>query len=315
MGMGMELGHLAGLRQLARLAAMQAVLAAERQDSTEATSVLLDGLALARSLDAEPSMVSQLVRLACAGIIVDAAQQVINRTTLSDSDLAQLQAGLAALDSPEPMIGAYEGEKWMLALPMPPIETMLPNSPPRAAEERNPPIPPGGPIELSEKERKAIEERQQAELQKAQAEHLADVNACLEKLRRPIYETFQFVKLPEDFDINNPAESLGSRSQNPMHRAITAYIRCTASVRVAQAALAVERFRVRNQGLPDSINDLVPSYLPRDAAMDPFTDESLQFQIGDDRFVVYSAGDPLINDKIQRENPDAPSGISFTVVF
>lgn len=315
MGMGMELGHLAGLRQLARLAAMQAVVAAERQDASVATGALLDGLALARSLDAEPSMISQLVRIACAGIIVDAAQQVINRTTLSDSNLAQLQDALAALDNPEPMIGAYEGEKWMATIPMPPIETMLPNSFPGNPDEQNPHIPPGGPIEISEKEQKAIEEKQQTELQKAQAEHLADVNACLEKLRLPIYETYQFVKLPEDFDINSPSESLAGRGPSGMQRAITAYIRCTASVRAAQSALGVERFRVRNQDLPDSLEDLVPSYLPRDSAVDPFTNETLLYQVSEDRFVVYSVADPLYNAKVQMEYPEALSAISFTVVY
>lgn len=314
--MGMDLGHLAGVRQLARLAAMQAVLAAERQQTTVATEALLDGVALARSLDAEPTMVSQLVRLACAGIIVDAAQQVINRTTLSDSNLAQLQAGLATQDSPEPMIGAYEGEKWTVELPMPPIsaEDM------RFSRGGEPPVyrvdggTEGG-ATPSPEEMKAFEEKQRLQFQTMQKERLADINACLEKLRLPVHETYLFVKLPADIDVSNPASSLGDRGPSPMQRAITAYIRCTASVRVAQAALAVERFRVRNQSVPDSIEDLVPSYLPLDSAVDPFTNETLLYQVSEDRFVVYSVADPLYNAKVQMEYPEALSAISFTVVY
>lgn len=316
MGPAMDLGHLAGLRQLAHLAAMQAVLAAERQQTKVATEALLDLLALARSLDPEPTMISQLVRLASAGIAIDAAQQVLNRTTLPDGEMVRLQEALAILDSPKGMIGAYEGEKWTAELPMPRIsaEDMMfsrGGEPPvyrvdGGTEGGAPPSP---------EEVKAFEEKQRVQFQTMQTERLADINACLEKLRLPVYETYLFVKLPEDIDVNNPAASLGDRGPSPMQRAITAYIRCTASLRAAQAALAVERFRVRNNGVPDSLEDLVPSYLPRDSAVDPFTNETLSYQVAEDRSVVYSVADPLYNAKVQMENPEALSAISFTVVY
>ena len=59
--------------------------------------------------------------------------------------------------------------------------------------------------------------------------------------------------------------------------------------RCAIAALAVERYRLSHGGWPDSLDALVPAYLPR-VPIDPYNGAPLRFVRKTDRVVVYSVG-------------------------
>jgi hypothetical protein len=58
----------------------------------------------------------------------------------------------------------------------------------------------------------------------------------------------------------------------------------------AQAALAVERYRLANGKLPDHLSDLVPTFLPT-VSTDPFDGKPLRYKTLAKGYVVYSVGD------------------------
>ncbi len=68
-----------------------------------------------------------------------------------------------------------------------------------------------------------------------------------------------------------------------------------AHFRTAQTALAIERFRMENQRLPQSLGELIPQYLSS-SPLDPFTEAPLLYRITATGFRVYSVGENALDD-------------------
>lgn len=94
-GFAVELPHLAALRNLARVLSLGAWLAAVDGRPADAATAVLDMAPLGNSLEEEPLLISQLVRVAVHGIACAAVETVMNRTALPESELLRLQEGLA----------------------------------------------------------------------------------------------------------------------------------------------------------------------------------------------------------------------------
>ena len=73
-----------------------------------------------------------------------------------------------------------------------------------------------------------------------------------------------------------------------------------ARIRLADLALAVERYRLANGRLPKVIDDLTPDFIPS-VPLDPYTDEPLHYRPTDDGFVIYSVDPDRKDDGEPRE--------------
>jgi hypothetical protein len=78
-------------------------------------------------------------------------------------------------------------------------------------------------------------------------------------------------------------------------RTITLDIRTIAHLRTTDVALAVRRYRLGADKLPDKLADLVPAYLEA-VPKDPFDGNDLRYTILEPGFVVYSIGEDLSDD-------------------
>ena len=88
-----------------------------------------------------------------------------------------------------------------------------------------------------------------------------------------------------------------------------------AHVRVAQTALAVERFRrAHNGSLPKDLAELAPALLPS-VPTDPIDGKHLRFKSRDEGFVVYSIGSDEKDDGGTEFNPRASSGTDVTFIM
>jgi hypothetical protein len=80
-----------------------------------------------------------------------------------------------------------------------------------------------------------------------------------------------------------------------LSRVATIGMRTIAHLRTTQAALAVQRYRLANDKLPENLAELVPEYL-ENIPKDPFDGNELRYKKLDRDFVVYSIGDDLSDD-------------------
>jgi hypothetical protein len=97
-------------------------------------------------------------------------------------------------------------------------------------------------------------------------------------------------------------------------KAMRADVETAARFRVAQAVLAVERWRLVHPGLvPESLGWLVPEYLPA-IPTDPCDGQPLRFQARPRGYIVYSVGPDGVDNQ-GLEKPDKPEGKNYDVTM
>jgi hypothetical protein len=112
-GPATEFPHLAPTRQLGRLLAFDAVVAAVDGDTQTAARDVVAIFDLADSLNAEPVLISQLVRLALYDIAITALEQAVNRAAFSEVQLAAIQNRLVEATENRSFINGLIGERCM----------------------------------------------------------------------------------------------------------------------------------------------------------------------------------------------------------
>ncbi|HJT32299.1 MAG TPA: hypothetical protein VJ783_09675 [Pirellulales bacterium] len=77
----------------------------------------------------------------------------------------------------------------------------------------------------------------------------------------------------------------------------------------ARVAVAIERFRLRHAKLPESLDALVPEFLP-EVPLDPFDGQPLRYRVDEAAYKVYSVGpdetdqDGQVTDALVGTPPD-----------
>ena len=117
---------------------------------------------------------------------------------------------------------------------------------------------------------------------------------AIEIAKLPVHEQPQFfadLEKEQNRDDDVAIEKLLSvLARGSAHQKIAwACQRSSARLRCADAALAVERYRLKHGAWPGRLDDLVPEFLA-DVPVDPFTGQRLSFRRTDYGVVVYSFG-------------------------
>ncbi len=87
----------------------------------------------------------------------------------------------------------------------------------------------------------------------------------------------------------SPNGKLAAQFCVPGAAVFASHDRYVAAVRCARAAVAVEIFRRDHGRWPNTLSELVPTYLPA-VPIDPFTDQPVRMELLNDGLVVYSVG-------------------------
>jgi hypothetical protein len=88
-----------------------------------------------------------------------------------------------------------------------------------------------------------------------------------------------------------------------LSRACELHARVIAQLRSTRAGLAAEQYRMKTGKLPDSLNALVPDYLP-EVPLDPFDGKPLRLLATDEGIVIYSFGEDGYDDEGFVVDPD-----------
>jgi len=96
-----KMPHLAKAKVAFELLRLESAIMAEGNRADLAANSVQTGLALARSLESEPVLISQLVRVAGITMMASAAERLLCQRSLNDAPLTGLQTAFAAPDKPE----------------------------------------------------------------------------------------------------------------------------------------------------------------------------------------------------------------------
>ena len=295
--------YLSEIRDSARLLKLEAVLHAENGEPQLATDSVICGFGLARSLAKEPMLVSQLVRIACQALAISALEQVINRTKLTDQQLAELGNCIANAEDLSDMSTGFVGERCMGISIFKEPESIGPGVVGGM---------PAGPL-----------------LSLYRATGLADKSALLyldfmddyiRIFQLPLHEREKEAdEIAAKVEATPKIYILLHTFMPAFSRVTTIDIRSIAQLRTGRAGLAIQRYRLAAGKLPDALADLVPTYLDA-VPSDPFDGNDLRYNKIATGFVVYSIGEDRSDDggkerppKRERGSKPANWDVTFTI--
>jgi hypothetical protein len=81
------------------------------------------------------------------------------------------------------------------------------------------------------------------------------------------------------------------------------HLRVMAQADCAVTALAVERYRLKEKKLPETVEAMVPGYLPQ-VYVDPFDGKPLRYQLTEPGYMVYTIGEDGVDDGGRAQDPN-----------
>jgi hypothetical protein len=306
------LPHLIGIKHSMQLSEMAAILDAENNDEKQAADDVQITLALARSLKAEPPLISQLVRSAGVSLAVDALNQVVNRTTLSPESLSGLSK---AFQNMEDYDARGEGFNRAMACERA-IHLDLLGNPDKVAKFLRD-LGAMGETEIpGEQLHRMVEHLKQPGSLKAEHDYL---ETSFQQLLSARKETFPDRLKTADLIQQRATEAANQGllfcgwSLPSLTGAVRREATCLANLRLAVTAVALEQFRAAHDNrYPASLSELTPKYLDA-PLMDPFDGQPLRYRKQDAGYVLYSIGPDLKDDGGKPMNGKG-GDIVFTVV-
>lgn len=295
--------ELGDIRQAVRLLQLQAVLHAEKDEPAGALDSIEAMLGVAGTLDQEPLLISQLVRISFNRLAVSTVEQVLNRTEFSDKQLIDMAQPFRAAENSDGFMRGLVGERCIGS-------DMLRNlNFGKSPDSQRSPVP-----------------RPIIGLYKASG--LADIQT----VRYLDYMTgyIEAVQLPpRQRQVAAEANKAKLQDISRIHiflrllapalsRTVILDVKHLAAMQSTRVALAVQRYRLAHNKLPSALTDLVPIYLDA-VPQDPFDGNDLRYKIQDSGFVVYSIDEDGVDDGGTKEPPrderedDASYDLTFTV--
>jgi hypothetical protein len=247
----------------------------ENQDPDKALESIRANFALAKFISA-PLLNHRLVHNSVQSRTYKSIERILNRMQLSDEQLLSLSAWIKESRSDEGYIKALVGERCIgLNTLQAPIRDI--NLAPRKI--------------LGSHYRDTMD-------------YIRLTQEYIDAMELPSNERLLVCK-PLQEDVHSG--KFGGRFTDLLRPAFERYmmqidIGCTAKAIAAQTTLAIERYRLAEGHMPESLDNLVPTYMEF-VPTDPFDGQSLKYRTLETGFVVYSVGEDLTDQGGAEHSP------------
>ena len=279
-GMTTELPHLAWLKGDVNLLVMRSRIYADAGNAGEAVRSILAAHRLAHLLNGEPSLMSLLVQQALYGIADEQIERLLNQFALNDAQLVALHQSIASFNVPDRYANAFIGERCMGIA----TEEIARNG---SADE----------IQRIDKRGEMLKEKLIQQLKnRSVADRDLDMMLFLE-LNNSLIKLFKsgYPQLPASHEkynenvktsarISEINELINDKSNSKyiisqmLGQSLTRFgmkdghsRRWSLLQQLAGTAMAIERYRLANRTLPQSLNQLVPQFLSA-PPLDPYNE-------------------------------------------
>jgi hypothetical protein len=308
------LPHLSQIKRLAQLTQMDMVLAQSSGATTQATASVISLFKIARTLNEEPLLISQLVRTAILRMAVTSLERRLGGDGLTGAEAKEIAKALAGGVTTDWLTRALIGER---AIAIPTFRVSSAEIA-RVAQADQPSSELAGSRPLSGRQPALI--RLTGFLER-------DLNFYLQAMETNITLVQQLP--PRSLALTNINDQLCQTALRKKFFLSTMMLPSLSKVTVrqaetftylelAQAALAVERFRSSQARLPASLDELVPRFLPL-VPSDPFDGAPVRYRRLPKGYVIYSVDvdgkDDGGREKPERKKPTDKTtyDITFTV--
>ncbi|MFO7955609.1 MAG: hypothetical protein R6X33_00730 [Candidatus Brocadiia bacterium] len=286
--------HLEPLRSATRLCVAEAVLMAAEGDSAGVAICLRNARRVAASLNEPVSLIEALVRIAVGSITADGIEQTLGLCEMPPDSLAMLRRELQAEDAEFSMADAWQGELALFYWPV----------------FRDPGQ--AGALMGGRQSSYEVLRLIPGFLEQNAFVYLELLGGAIDACQLPLDERLSATRRLMD---RIEEKAAGSRRYflvamlfPSVNRATESAIESHVRLRVADAALAVEQWRMEHGEWPDSLEQLVGGGLET-VPEDPFSSGKLLYRRTDGGVVLYSVGpDGQDNEGRGREEMEAEAG-------
>ena len=306
------LPHLAWLDDIIEMHQFKAYSAMDSGDAPSAATSIVAMLALARTLDNEPCLISQLVRLKEIERAFNTLERRANTGPLSAAEIESLAAVFAQTRITNSSAVAFIGERAMMNpyFRMSRADYARLNPPQEGGEiKTDTPLPCHGSAILR---LVGYYEIDYGSFLIGMSKAIAlSSNAAPDNLRARSY----FARVGEES--TKRRRTISGHVFSSYANGFARENQALAHQRLALTALAIERFRNDNSSLPGSLDDLVPKYCD-ETPEDPFTGWDLEFRHADKGYVIYSIGPDRKDDggleKADKKQSDDKKSYDITFI-
>ena len=305
-GFGLSLPHLAKVRESVRLLQIEALVAAEDGDTNRALNAVAAALAVANSLRQEPVPISQLVRIACHGITLEAVKSMMGKISFSDEELVRLGGMVQAAEDPGAFTRAVAGERVLALTAFDHPEQIL---------GEIPEVQSFGPAGVAAA---AGLMRITGTADADRRRYLNYMDDIVTASQKPLWQAIP--RMEETGQRLQTERSWLPSFTDTMLPAFTrigqAFARDAASIAAVETIVAVERYRLANgSAVPGQVQDLVPAYLSA-VPVDPFDGNPLRYHHDETGYAIYSVSEDLSDDggvEAAQQRRGHPSDLVFRV--
>ena len=256
---------LSPIRAGADLLALEAIQAAERGDGEQAARSIRTILGVARSLDRDPTLTSQIIRLGIQSVAGRTAEQTLNRTVFMSEKAASLGSMFAKAEKPPAITTGLIGERALAA-----DFFSGSASSGRSPNQNNAPLRALGLAQLN------------------RLTHFDLMREYIEVSTMPTPKRLaEYERLKRESEDLPFYASLVKMLLPSISRAGQVELPTLAQLRNARIALAIEEYRAAKGSLPESLTALTPEFIDAIPA-DPFTGDPLKYKKLADGYTVYS---------------------------
>lgn len=277
------LPHLSQFKQLAQWHALRAAWQLDRGEGDAAVQTTINLFRLSRVMESEPTLISQLVRLAMIRVALTSIERLVAIHVLLPDQAGSLRDELRAARPDRAIFIGMLGERCMGLDAMRPGSTSL----------------------LGPESHHRTDTREgflaRATFLAYRMTGLADRDAkfYLQTMNRAISTSTNSVR--ERVTLVNDGKTFNTSAHGKLYffssmllpaldKAFIKDADCLTAIAAADAALAVETWRAANEGrIPDSLADLVPEFFP-EAPVDPATEKPLSIVPAATGYAIHGSG-------------------------
>lgn len=294
-GLETPMPHLAKFKSAGLLAELSAMFHAEAGDGKEAANDVLVALCLARSLEAEPALLSQLIRAAGVSSAVAALEQVVNRTALPSESLSGLLSELQRMEGYE-----ARGEGFSRAMAAERATSLALLGTPQKLREALKVA--GGHIAAGQRDQ-IVARLQKTNKLEDEREYCLDTFQQLMAARQAAFPG----RLRADGLVRQRVTEAADRKLVILELLLpglagraTREAECLTQLRLGLIAVRLEQFcAAHDNRYPAALSELMPDDLTATPA-DPFDGQPLRYQKKGAGYVLYSIGPDLKDDSGER---------------
>jgi hypothetical protein len=292
------------MRHGARILSLQFHVHLHRGRTSDAAECILDQIAMARVLEQEPNLISQLVHLALIAVAVNDLQNAVGSADVANADLQRLQKGLRSLEFQRCLVRALAGERaTCYTICIDPSRMGGEGAAVTPAEAREiaqrPPTYVRDAATMLDHNLRIAEAAEQSLF--AALHESEQVEAEIFRLRRkPLGTLWNMMTL-----LSSPA----------YRTAAIAVARGAARRDAADVAIAAELYRSKHGIWPERLEQLVPEYLPA-VPVDSFNNQPQKMVSTAEEFIAYSVGKEGQDDRgnlSNRDDPQTDTGFAIRV--